>query len=172
MKKNKLTERQERFVDHYVDCGNGAEAARKAGYSENADDEIAYENLRKPHIKAAIQERMDQAGITKAKLLQAINEGLEATMVKIATHEGEITDEKSFPDYSIRHRYLETALKLLDAFPASRHHVTTTNEDFFASKSDEELACYIRYGIFPEKKDLEYYAKNNKWPDHFPEPWI
>lgn len=30
----KLTEKQRRFVDYYVETGNKTEAAKKAGYSE------------------------------------------------------------------------------------------------------------------------------------------
>lgn len=30
----KLTEKQKRFIDFYIETGNGAEAARRAGYSE------------------------------------------------------------------------------------------------------------------------------------------
>ncbi len=33
-KKNKLTERQKKFCDFYIETGNAAEAARLAGYSE------------------------------------------------------------------------------------------------------------------------------------------
>ena len=90
----KLTERQRRFVDNYVDCGNGADAARKAGYSENADDEIAYENLRKPHIKAAIAERMDEAGITEKRLLKVLDEGLSATKIHFNQKSSGKTEKK------------------------------------------------------------------------------
>ena len=32
----KLTERQKRFIDYYIQYGNGAKAAREAGYSEKS----------------------------------------------------------------------------------------------------------------------------------------
>lgn len=54
----KLTPKQKAFADYYIECGNATEAARKAGYSENAATETGYENLRKPHISAYIAERM------------------------------------------------------------------------------------------------------------------
>jgi phage terminase small subunit len=51
--KKKLTPRQQRFVDAYD--GNATRAARVAGYGSPTMQ--GYENLRKPHIKAAIDAR-------------------------------------------------------------------------------------------------------------------
>lgn len=58
--KKKLTERQSRFVKEYTDCGNGAEAAKKAGYSLNGARQTGSRNLRKPGIKKAIEKRPDE----------------------------------------------------------------------------------------------------------------
>lgn len=54
----KLTEKQKRFVDYYIETGNKTEAAKKAGYSEKTAASIGDENLRKPAIKAAIDARL------------------------------------------------------------------------------------------------------------------
>lgn len=54
-----LTARQARFVDEYLLSGNGAEAARLAGYSAKTARQMATENLSKPAIQAAIQARED-----------------------------------------------------------------------------------------------------------------
>lgn len=53
-----MKDRQKAFADYYIECGNGAEAARRAGYSEKTADRIANENLRKPEIAAYIAERV------------------------------------------------------------------------------------------------------------------
>lgn len=53
-KVKKLTARESRFCVEYVKCGNGALAARLAGYSEKNDRETAHENLTKPHIRAEV----------------------------------------------------------------------------------------------------------------------
>lgn len=53
-----MNDRQKAFADYYIECGNGAEAARRAGYSEKTADRIANENLRKPEIAAYIAERV------------------------------------------------------------------------------------------------------------------
>lgn len=57
--KHRLTEKQERFVDYYVENqGNATEAARKAGYSQKTCRSIGQENMTKPDIKAAIDARL------------------------------------------------------------------------------------------------------------------
>lgn len=48
---------QEAFVVEYLKCRNGAEAARRAGYSPRTARSIAAENLTKPDILNEIQER-------------------------------------------------------------------------------------------------------------------
>jgi phage terminase small subunit len=54
----KLTEKQIRFADYYIETGNATESAKKAGYSENTAAEMGYENLNKPHIKQYIDEKL------------------------------------------------------------------------------------------------------------------
>jgi len=51
-----LRSKQERFCLEYVLDHNGKQAAIRAGYSEGSAAEQAYENLRKPHIRARIGE--------------------------------------------------------------------------------------------------------------------
>ena len=56
---HKLTEKQTKFVDYYIETGgNAAEAARRAGYAEKTCRSIGQENLTKPDIKAAIDARL------------------------------------------------------------------------------------------------------------------
>ena len=61
----KLTEKQRRFVDYFIETGNKTEAARKAGYSSKRAAEIGAENYRKPHIKAAIDERLAKMDVKR-----------------------------------------------------------------------------------------------------------
>lgn len=55
-----LTEKQKRFVDYYVSTGNAAEAARKAGYKQKNADVSGRENLRKPAVRSAIDNRLKE----------------------------------------------------------------------------------------------------------------
>jgi hypothetical protein len=51
-----LSLKQMRFVKEYAALGNGAEAARKAGYKNgNSIHQQAHENLRKPEIARAVE---------------------------------------------------------------------------------------------------------------------
>jgi phage terminase small subunit len=54
----KLTAKQQRFADYYIELGNASKAALKAGYSKRSAHNIAAENMTKPAIKAYIAERM------------------------------------------------------------------------------------------------------------------
>ncbi|HBF4772979.1 terminase small subunit [Clostridioides difficile] len=57
---SKLTEKQKRFCDYYIETGNATEAAIKAGYSEKTAKVIGAENLTKPYLKSYIDERIAQ----------------------------------------------------------------------------------------------------------------
>lgn len=89
--REELTLKQKAFADYYIECGNGAEAARKAGYSEKTADRIASENLRKPEIVAYIAER------TKPTEDKRIATGQEVMEFFTAVMRGEILDAFDLP---------------------------------------------------------------------------
>lgn len=67
----KLTFKQEQFIYYYLQDGNGAQAAIKAGYSERTARSIASENLTKPYIRSIIESKigiMQQTKSTKVRL--------------------------------------------------------------------------------------------------------
>jgi phage terminase small subunit len=68
-----LTLKQERFVSAYLGeaKGNGAAAARVAGYSRPY--EAAYDNLKHPDIRAAIDERLAVEALTAAESLAELS---------------------------------------------------------------------------------------------------
>lgn len=55
---NKLTERQKRFIDYYIETANATESAKRAGYSSKTAKNIGAENLTK--LNYFIQERLKQ----------------------------------------------------------------------------------------------------------------
>ncbi|MBW5801178.1 terminase small subunit [Halomonas elongata] len=55
-----LTPRQSRFVDEYLKDLSATQAAIRAGYSEKTAGRTGHDNLKKPEIANAIQERMNQ----------------------------------------------------------------------------------------------------------------
>lgn len=56
----KLTARQERFIECYLEHGNGAAAAREAGYSAHTARQMACENLAKPYMASAIDRKRSE----------------------------------------------------------------------------------------------------------------
>lgn len=54
----KLTTKQQKFVDEYIVSGNATQAAIKAGYSKRTARKIGQENLTKPDIKVALNDKM------------------------------------------------------------------------------------------------------------------
>lgn len=65
-----LNDRQKKFCEYYVSCGNAAEAARKAGYSERTARHQGYDLLTKPHIAQYIGEL--SAGPREKRIAEAI----------------------------------------------------------------------------------------------------
>lgn len=73
---DKLTAKERILCHEYIIDWNGTRAAKKAGYSEKTCTEIAYENLRKPHIKQYIEFIKDdiakEANISKLSLINEL----------------------------------------------------------------------------------------------------
>ena len=121
----KLTEKQRRFVDYYVETGNASEAARRAGYSEKTAGWIGQENLQKPTIKAAIDARLkdlEDKRIAKAdEVLQFLTSTLrgevkEERVVVEGTGEGRSDARIIKVQVSARDR-LDAAKSLLKRYP-------------------------------------------------------
>ena len=121
----KLTEKQRRFVDYYVETGNASEAARRAGYSEKTAGWIGQENLQKPTIKAAIDARLkdlEDKRIAKAdEVLQFLTSTLrgevkEEHVVVEGTGEGRSDARIIKVQVSARDR-LDAAKSLLKRYP-------------------------------------------------------
>ena len=70
----KLTEKQKRFCDYYIENPNGVEAAIKAGYSKNTAKQIAAENLTKPYLLSYIKERNDKLASGRIADMQEVKE--------------------------------------------------------------------------------------------------
>lgn len=70
----KLTVKQKKFCEYYIQTGNATDSARKAGYSQRSAQAIGVENLSKPMIKQYINERMKPM---EDKLIADSNEVME-----------------------------------------------------------------------------------------------
>ena len=92
----KLTIKQQRFADEYIISGNATDAAIKAGYAKKAAYQQGAENLKKPHIKTYIDERLE--AINSAKIadqtevlqyLTAVMRGETQSAVVVVEGEGD-----------------------------------------------------------------------------------
>ena len=70
----KLTEKQKRFADYFIETGNGTEAAKLAGYKGKNLNRIAAENLSKLDIKNYIDEKLTEMS---SKRIASANEVME-----------------------------------------------------------------------------------------------
>lgn len=66
----KLTNRQRVFIDEYLRDFNATQAAIRAGYSEKTAYSIGSENLKKPEVKAEIDERLAVYHMTAEEALK------------------------------------------------------------------------------------------------------
>ena len=125
-----LTIKQAKFIDAYIQLGNGAEAARQAGYSANTAREIASENLSKPNIKTAISRRREEL----------MNDSGDKITRFLGLLEAEATDQDNSD--SARVRSLELLLKAAGAFVDRQETVVyegTFLADIDLSEDPEEL---------------------------------
>lgn len=65
----KLEPKQQRFARFYVLSLNGADAARRAGYSSKTARQAASENLSKPDIREAIEALLAEQSMPKSEVL-------------------------------------------------------------------------------------------------------
>jgi len=73
---SKLTDKQQAFVYEYIKDLNGTDAARRAGYkgTDNTLAVIAHENLRKPKIRAAIDQLLRERALTAAEVVSRLTD--------------------------------------------------------------------------------------------------
>ena len=102
----KLTEKQKRFCDYYIETGNATEAAIKAGYSQRTARFIGAENLTKPNIKLYIEQRLkeleDERIADATEVLQYLTsvmrgEMTETRYIAVYDKDGSFVEEREGP---------------------------------------------------------------------------
>lgn len=119
--RHKMTAKQQKFVDQYIKFGNAKQAALEAGYSPKTAKQMGVENLSKPYLKAAIDERMKaMEGDTIAKAAEVLEyfttvlRGTARETVAVATMDG--VEQVDNPP-SIKDR-MAAGKELLKRYPA------------------------------------------------------
>lgn len=87
MAEGDLTDRQRAFVEIYLTCWNATEAARRAGYSGDANTlgVTGYDNLRNPKIASAVKARLAELHITADEVLARLADQARASMEDFLT---------------------------------------------------------------------------------------
>lgn len=88
----KLTQKQQRFVDEYIISGNATQAAIKAGYSKKTARFVGAENLTKPNIKDELEKRNAEIKSQKTMDMQEVMERL-AAIARGETVEQQVTNK-------------------------------------------------------------------------------
>ena len=137
----KRTLRERKFIKAYIDNnGNATKAymSMNPNIGEESAAVLGFRMLR--NVKISQEELMDMMGITDAYLQEKLDQGLNATKtisvipVKQKEAQENSTDLPNanskniefvdVDDYAVRHKYLDTALKLKGSYPAEKHEET------------------------------------------------
>ena len=82
-----MTIKQKSWADYFIQSGNKADAARKAGYSERSAAFIGNENYNKPYIREYIDEEIAKLDSKRIASRDEVLQFFTSTM------RGEITDQ-------------------------------------------------------------------------------
>lgn len=132
-----VTDKQARFIEEYPVDFNGTAAAIRAGYSEKTAAQQAYENLRKPHIARAIEQRIKhlsaQAGWDAQRVLVELGQRLMADDRDIFDENGAIKPMSEWPE--IFGRGLVTGLKSKEIADMDGEVIGIVHEVKFADRT-------------------------------------
>ena len=122
----RLNLRQRRFVVEFTNpesaaFGNQTKAAELAGYSQEHAGNQAYRLTKNDDVRSEIERIMDEAGATRKKVAQRLNEGLDAKITRVfCPPGGEVVYSKDLVDHPTRVRTAEIVSKLRGDFPATK----------------------------------------------------
>lgn len=113
----KLTEKQRRFAEYYIETGNCTEAAIKAGYSKRTARVIGQENLLKPAIKNYIDDKLTEMS---NKRIASANEVMELlTSAARGELEEEVVVVESVGDYCSEAKIIKKQIGAKDRIKAA-----------------------------------------------------
>jgi hypothetical protein len=115
----KLSNKQKIFIDEYLKCFNGAEAARRAGYAEESARVSASRNLSDPDIRAIVDARIAESQMSVDEALIRISQMARASITDVIDEYGEIDWEKVYKNghlvKSISPGKFGTRIEIIDA---------------------------------------------------------
>jgi len=85
-----ITAQQERFIEEYIKCRKGAEAARRSGYSEHTAKVQASRLLTNANLLKEIEERTKANGMGLAEAVSRLSDFARADLGDWVSDDGEI----------------------------------------------------------------------------------
>jgi len=144
-----VNNKQRAFVEEYLLDFNATQAALRAGYSERTAYSIGPENLKKPEIAAAIQERLEEKTMKADEVLTRLSDMARGDL-------GDFLDIESMSfDLSLR-KAKELGLTHLIK-KVKQRTITTLKKD-----GDEEENHYIEIELHDSQAALEKLGKVHK----------
>lgn len=125
----KLTEKQKKFADYYIELGNATQAAIKAGYSSKYANTNASKLLQNTTIKSYIDERLSQLSSERIVSAEEVLEFLSSVM---------------------RNEQKEEVLKGVGMGEQAKTHIEVSAKD--RVKAAELLGK--RYALFTDKTEM------------------
>ncbi len=122
----RLTLKQLKFIQIYIETGNATKAAMEAYKckNENVAAVLGTENLRKPKIACEIDKYRRKGGLSIKKAINAIDDAYEA-------------ERKGVPDHNVRLRSADMTLKLANAYPSRAQEVHHKHSHLFLNMVEE-----------------------------------
>ena len=143
---DKLTPKQQRFIDEYLVDLNASAAARRAGYSARTAEAIGKENLQKPPIRAAIAERQEAL----RRKVEITQERVIAELAKIA-----FGDQRRVVSWGPHGVKLRPSTVLTDDEAATVAEVSETNNGGLKIKTHDKVGALKllgeHLGLFTKK---------------------
>lgn len=159
VKETKLVGKQKLFADYYLSEArfNGTKAAELAEYKGNKATlaAVAYENLRKPQIKAYIDERLSAMTMPANVVLTRLTEYAEGNIEDVCDENGNF----SFALAKKRQKtHLLKKIKVKRTIREKKIEVTENMESFLAE--DEVEAIESEISIIHEEIEFEMYSSH------------
>lgn len=142
----KLDDKERTIVKAKTEGKTDKEALKSAGYSDNYIKSERKKLVQKPAIQSAIAIIMENSGISDEFMVGKLKEGMSATKLH-----GTGSDMVETDDFTTRHKYIETGLKLkghLDKKVDIVHH--KSHEDQLRELQDGEFVDAEYEEILPE----------------------
>ena len=85
---NRLSPKEEKFVNNYVASGNATQAARDAGYSERSARELGHRLLTKVDILERITERLQEENVTADEVVSTLAAQMRSAITDVLPDDG------------------------------------------------------------------------------------